>query len=110
MGKILLICVMLGFMAQVHAAAPEEKEAPLYDSRQAAPEDERIEPSVVITEDESITIKEYRVKGELYMIEILPRKGRPYYLVDSDGDGSLDSRYGELTPNFLIPSWVILKW
>lgn len=100
---------MLTLLLLSFAHGAETGEAPLFEKQQV-PADDRIEPSIVITEDESITIKEYRVKGELYMIEIQPKKGRPYYLVDSDGDGSLDSRYGEMAPDFLIPSWIILKW
>jgi hypothetical protein len=55
-------------------------------------------------------ISEFRINGQLYMIRVTPKKGVPYYLVDSDGDGKLETRWNELAPNLLIPSWVLLRW
>lgn len=40
-------------------------------------------------------IEEYRVAGQLRVVKITPRRGPTYYLVDSDGDGKLDSSKGE---------------
>lgn len=55
-------------------------------------------------------ISEFRINGQLYMIRVTPKKGVPYYLVDSDGDGKLETRWNELAPKLLIPSWVLLRW
>jgi hypothetical protein len=68
------------------------------------------EPRVTVRELGETTIEEYRIGGELYMIRIVPRKGVPYYLVDSDGDGSFERRANDREPRLLIPSWVILRW
>lgn len=67
-------------------------------------------PDITITERGETTIEEYRINGQLYMIKIIPKKGVPYYLVDSNGDGMLSRRFNDLSPGFLIPSWVILRW
>ena len=40
-------------------------------------------------------IEEYRIAGQLRVVKITPRRGPVYYLVDSDGDGKLDSSKGE---------------
>ena len=40
-------------------------------------------------------IEEYRVAGQLRVVKITPRRGPTYYLVDSNGDGKLDSSKGE---------------
>ncbi|MBZ0070758.1 MAG: DUF2782 domain-containing protein [Gammaproteobacteria bacterium] len=76
------------------------------------PADERegIEPEVTIIRKADRTVEEYRIGGELYMIKITPRRGVPYYLVDTDGDGSLETRRNELDPKLLIPSWIIFRW
>jgi len=68
------------------------------------------ENGVVIQSPDQETINEYRINGKLYMIRITPQKGAPYYLVDADGDGDLETRTNELAPDFLIPSWVIFSW
>ena len=44
------------------------------------------------------------------MIKVTPEKGFSYYLVDSDGDGRLDTRRNALEPNFLVPQWTLLRW
>ena len=70
------------------------------------------EPSgeVTIKGNGDEVISEFRINGQLYMIRITPKKGVPYYLVDSDGDGNLETRWNELAPELLIPSWVLLRW
>ena len=75
-----------------------------------AGDQEAIEPEVTIIRRKDRTVEEYRINGQLYMIKVTPRMGVPYYLMDSDGDGSLDSRRNELDPNILIPHWVIFSW
>ena len=56
------------------------------------------------------TIEEYRAGGVLYMVKVNPAKGASYYLVDSDGDGSLETRFNDLASNLAIPAWVLLRW
>ncbi len=85
------------------AADPEQTEAGEEDSAET-------ENGVIIQSPEQKTISEYRINGKLYMIRITPEKGAPYYLVDADGDGDLETRTNELAPDFLIPSWVIFSW
>ena len=40
-------------------------------------------------------IEEYRIAGQLRVVKITPLRGPTYYLVDSNGDGKLDSSKGE---------------
>ena len=68
------------------------------------------EPEVVITPRDHGQVKEYRVNGRLYMIEITPAKGPHYFLVDTDGDGSLETRQNGVATGIQIPSWIILSW
>lgn len=75
-----------------------------------AAEDTESSGEVVIGEPEQTRIDEFRINGQLYMIRVTPKKGPSYYLVDSDGDGNLESHRNELSPNLLIPSWVLKRW
>lgn len=68
------------------------------------------EPRVTIIKREGQTIEEYRVKGQLYMVKITPRKGFTYYLIDTDGDGQLDTRQNELDEGIQVPQWILFKW
>lgn len=40
-------------------------------------------------------IEEYRVAGQLRVVKVTPVRGPTYYLIDSNGDGRLDSSKGE---------------
>jgi len=85
---------------------------PLPDEAAAAEaqaEAEELQPEVTIKKREGATIEEYRVNGRLYMVKITPDKGYPYYLIDYDGDGSLETRRNELD-NPTINQWTILRW
>lgn len=66
--------------------------------------------SVIIEDGSDDVISEFRINGELYMIRITPKKGTPYYLVDSDGDGQLETRWDDLASDLLIPAWVLMRW
>ena len=72
--------------------------------------EEVLEPKVTIHEDGRGVIEEYRLNGSLYMIKVTPFMGLPYYLIDTDGDGELESRRNELDPDVMIPAWMIFRW
>jgi len=40
-------------------------------------------------------------------IKVVPKKGKPYYLVAEDGD---EHFMGVDEPRFLIPKWTIYSW
>lgn len=84
---------------------------PVFASAQQAQHNETtLEPEVRIVEPGGSLIEEFRSGGRTYMIKITPKKGRPYYLVDADGDGDLDTHRNDNAPRLLIPSWVIFSW
>jgi hypothetical protein len=73
-------------------------------------EEEELQPEVKITKRGEDIIYEYRVNNQLYMVKVVPRFGFPYYLVDQDGDGTLESRYSNLEPNIIVPRWILYRW
>lgn len=42
-----------------------------------------------------ITIEEYSVNGRVYMVHVVPDNGVPYYILDADGDGRMESRMND---------------
>ena len=64
-------------------------------------------PDVTIVVGEERTVYEYRQAGQLRMIKIVPKHGKPYYLVPRD-----DTRgFGDLNQaDMLIPSWKIIEF
>lgn len=81
------------------------------ESERPATDDAELEPDVtIINRGEEGTIEEYRVNGALYMVKVVPVKGAPYYLIDSDGDGNLETRRDNLDPDVVIPRWTLFRW
>lgn len=70
---------------------------------------ESLEPQVTITQDQRGTIQQYSVNGQVYMIKVVPSAGPPYYLVDTNGDGIVDSREDDIY-NVSVQQWVLFSW
>ncbi|MDH3899960.1 MAG: DUF2782 domain-containing protein [Gammaproteobacteria bacterium] len=109
----LLLTLILLVPLNILAEAPPPPE-PVPDAPPPVPTGvdpaEEFEPEVKITKRSESTIYEYSIKGQVYMVKIVPRVGYPYYLIDTDGDGSLESRYNKLEPELVVPNWMIYRW
>jgi hypothetical protein len=63
-------------------------------------------PQVTIVTRGPDKVEEYRVNGKLYMMKVTPPNGKPYYLVDNQGDGKWTRQDGTDT-GLRVPQWVI---
>ena len=124
----ILICAMfpLGAIAQEPAPAPEPAVAPEPAPEEAAGElapapappelpsrledGQPIEPEITIVRKGDAVVEEYRANGRMFMVKITPKVGKPYYLLDKDGDGNMESRMTDLYEDFVVPQWVIFSW
>ncbi|WP_456449050.1 DUF2782 domain-containing protein [Thiolapillus sp.] len=101
--KMLLVLFLLLFSV----ASPAEDAASQLPP--GADDGETLEPEVTIRQEGNRTVHEYRVDGRLYMVKIVPKVGPPYYLMDSNGDGEMDTR--EDDPNgVVLPQWILFRW
>ena len=73
------------------------------------PEDleRRDDTTVIIREGKERTIKEYRIGGVIYGIQVIPKIGPPYFLVPANEP---DFFIRTDKPDRLIPSWQIFHW
>ena len=71
---------------------------------------ETLEPEVTIIDKGDKVIEEYSINGRVYAAKITPKGGVPYYLIDNDGDGVLESRHSDIEGNIQVPQWVIFSW
>jgi len=55
-------------------------------------------------------IEEYRRGGKRYMIKVTPVIGPAYYFIDTDGDGTLDSRSDNPNLDSNVNMWKIVEW
>ena len=74
-------------------------------------QNEQIEPTVTIREEEDRMIEEYRYDGQIYMVKVTPRGGIPYYYIDTDGDGTLELDVDRKALNPVQPVyWKVKEW
>ncbi|MBI1731339.1 MAG: DUF2782 domain-containing protein [Gammaproteobacteria bacterium] len=104
------------------AAAPEvplsgEEAAEGFSAEPAPPElparledGQPIEPEITIVRQRDAVVHEYRANGRLFMVRVTPKVGKPYYLMDRDGDGRMESRMSEIYDEIAVPQWVIFSW
>ncbi|WP_018233229.1 DUF2782 domain-containing protein [Thioalkalivibrio thiocyanodenitrificans] len=107
MKRVLLAALLL--LPGLAAAEDIPPPPPLLDDSEQVTR-EIMEPQVTIIRRDGEIIEEYRLHGQLYMVRVTPRTGPPYYLVDTSGDGNLETRSHELDPRLMIPAWTILRW
>jgi hypothetical protein len=66
-------------------------------------------PPVTIKPSSQGRVVEYRANGKLYMLKVIPKVGKPYYLIDEKGDGQF-VRQGSLDSGLRPPMWVIKEF
>ncbi|MCX4190760.1 DUF2782 domain-containing protein [Methylophaga sp. OBS3] len=99
----------LGVLMTVAVWANEELIDQTPELPQRMESGDSIEPEINIIQQDDRTIEEYRVNGQLYMIKVIPIVGPAYYLMDTDGDGNLETTRNELD-NPEVPNWILLEW
>lgn len=107
---MLLRIVLLALVWQSAVFANELTLPPTVKEEQPPPPpDPELESQVRIIEMPNKIIHEYRSAGRVYMVKVFPAGAPPYYLVDMDGDGFLEtSRYN--LDGFVTPQWILFSW
>jgi hypothetical protein len=108
----LALLLPLSLAAQDELERPPEippegaAEAPLPPKVQ----DEQVEPTVTIRDEEGKRIEEYSRNGQVYMVKVTPEKGVPYYYIDSDGDGQLETSPTHDLEQVKPVYWKVKEW
>lgn len=103
-GSLFTLLIVFSPLHLLTAAEDDQIPPPLPEALE-----EGFEPEVTIIRRKETLIEEFRRNGILYMIKITPKRGYPYYLIDSDGDGSLETRQNELG-NPEVVQWRLFSW
>lgn len=66
------------------------------------------EPQVTIRKKGEDTIEEYRINGEMYMMKVTPKSGKPYFLHKEDPNGA----WVNIGPNppLSVPHWILFRF
>ena len=90
--------------AQIPAPVPAPPTVPAGVDLDITPE-----PEVTISQREGERVEEYRIRGQLYMVKITPRQGKPYVLDKQDKDGQFVRR-DDICGTLAVPQWVIFQF
>ncbi|MDZ4730894.1 MAG: DUF2782 domain-containing protein [Xanthomonadales bacterium] len=116
---LLCLTLPLGIQAQSQPADNELEIPPAIPAEGAAEqplppkvqdEDEQLEPTVTIRDEEGRRIEEYSRAGQVYMVKVIPDKGVPYYYIDTDGDGRLETAPTKGLEPVRPVYWKVKEW
>ena len=99
---IVLVVLSAGALAQ---GRPPQLE-PLPEPPQPPPIPGVDEPSVRIPVQQTDKVEEMRQGGRVVMLKVTPPQGKPYFLVDTTGNGNW-MRRDSLDDGVRVPMWVI---
>ena len=94
------------FVCAAAAALAQEKVEPFPEPPPPPPMPEADEPAVRIPVQERDKVEEIRDGGRIVMLKVTPPGGRPYYLVDTTGNGNW-MRRDALDDGVRVPMWPI---
>lgn len=103
------IAALLLLASTATVCAQERQDAPVPEKIPSPPSEELQPPTVnVRTAENGDVVQEYRQGGKIFMVRVIPKHGKAYYLYDDDGNGRLDRIDGEhgVTPAM----WTIYEW
>jgi hypothetical protein len=99
-AMVLLLCLAGGAHAQPKALEPLPE--PLPPPPMPGPD----EPAVRIPVQQGDKVEETRDSGRVVMLKVTPPNGKPYYLIDTTGNGNW-MRRDSLDDGVRVPMWPV---
>lgn len=108
MRRLLLVGFLILSSTLAHAQRRPPKLEPLPEPPPPPPMAIE-EPAVIIKPHEGDKVEEVREGGRVVMLKVTPPHGKPYYLVDTTGNGNWVRR-DSLDDGVRVPMWPIHTW
>ena len=110
LSRSLLVLALAAPMALAQDATGTSKDVPIPKKEPPPAGSEDAAPSVTIrTEGNGDRVEEYREGNKVYMVRVVPVRGKPYYLYDDDRNGRLDR--SDADRHTIAPVyWTIYEW
>ncbi len=109
MARSLLALLLAISSSLAQAQKPPPKLEPLPEPPPPPPMAEEGEPVVRIPVQEGDKVEEVREGGRVVMLKVTPAHGKPYYLIDTTGNGNW-MRRDSLDDGVRVPMWPIHTW
>ena len=110
LARLAVLTAVLAGAAGLAIAQDKAKDVPIPKKRPPPTGTEQVAPTVTIrSSDNGDRIEEYREGGKVYMVRIVPVRGKPYYLYDDDRNGRLDR--SDADRHSIAPVyWTLYEW
>jgi hypothetical protein len=108
MRRLLLVAFLISLATLAHGQRRPPKLEPLPEPPPPPPMPLE-EPAVRIPVQEGDKVEEVREGGRIVMLKVTPPHGKPYYLVDTSGNGTWVRR-DSLDDGVRVPMWPIHTW
>ena len=105
---LMLLLTMVAGWSFAQAPAPRQEPLPPPPPADVVGDPE-LEPQVTIIRREDQVVEEVRIKGELRYVRVMPRHGRPYFLIP-DVNGATFIRRDSLDSSLKVPMWVLFSF
>lgn len=107
--SLLISAVLTSTLALSSNALAEEKE-----EEKRKPDEDKVNPldnvDINIIKRDDRTIETHSINGIVYKVKITPKNAPPYYLYDTDGDGSLETQSNREISETTVQTWKIFQW
>lgn len=106
--QLLFSLFAICFIASAQSQAAEELETVEDFAPPAITNEDLTKPEITVIEKDGDVIEEYRVNGQLYMMKITPKHGKPYYMHKEDQEGG----WTMIGPNepLSVPKWTLFTF
>ena len=105
--SILISTILTSSLTFSSIALAEEEEKKKPDEDKVNPLD-NVDINIIKREDR--TIETHSINGVIYKVKIMPKNAPPYYLYDTDGDGSLETHSNREIDETTVQTWKIFQW
>lgn len=107
--QVLCLAGFLSFALNASAAeAPADVETLEEFAPPAITNEDITKPEITVIEREGEKVEEYRINGQLYMMKVTPKNGKPYYMHKEDKEGG----WTMVGPNepLAVPKWTLFRF
>jgi len=109
-----LILLSITFFSFSLISFATEEAAPVTEEKQLKPDDDKENPlenvDINIIKRHDRIIETHSVRGIVYKVKVIPKSGPAYYLYDTDGNGSLETRSNKELSETTVQQWKIFEW
>ena len=108
--SVLMLVSLSGAAVAADAPSPDLQPLPPPPVLDRSASDNDLEPQITIIKKKDTVVEEYRMHGKLYKIRVIPKVGKPYYMIDERGDGEFSRQDGPDAANMRPPRWVLFSF